>query len=150
VITNFGSSQCCREELQAFHAAQCVTPVMTRLDDNCVTFEKPLCFEINPSVPQAVVEKFCEDDVITFGIESQMCQNERFQLYYALRSLVNVTPSQSEITFVEVGSYAGASLMQSYMALRSHGLPVKAYAVEPGGRPQGPRERCHAPQDVFR
>jgi predicted O-methyltransferase YrrM len=109
---------------------------MTRIDDACAVCDKPARFPLNTAVPKTLLDGFSEEDVIKFGVESQMCENERFQLYYALRSLVRVTPGQREITFVEVGSYAGASLLQSYIALRAHALPVKAYAVEPGGMPQ--------------
>jgi glycosyltransferase involved in cell wall biosynthesis len=63
-----------------------------------------------------------------------MSTNERFQLYHAVRSLP--VPRARLFRFIEIGSYAGASLYLICAALQRMGIAFQAVAVEPGGQPQ--------------
>ena len=58
-----------------------------------------------------------------------MSQNERFQLYYALRKLLPVT---EPLRFVEIGSFAGSSLFLNYKTLSRISSQPQGWAIEPG------------------
>jgi len=62
-----------------------------------------------------------------------MSENERFQLYSAIRTLLPKT--EKALRFIEIGSYAGASLKLEHTAAKRDGRTVQAIAVEPGGKP---------------
>ena len=67
-------------------------------------------------------------------VSSQMSTNERFQLYYAVRELL---PSEYPcLRFVEVGSWAGASLLLIHRAMKEKAADVQGFAIEPGGQPE--------------
>lgn len=91
-------------------------------------------YAINPKVSKEVVSEFLLNDPATSGIESQMSQNERFQLYGLSRKLVKAT--NNKIKFIEIGSHAGASLLLQWKALKKHNVQLECYAVEPHGMPQ--------------
>jgi len=135
-IDDYGYWDGCRKAVQEFFSARNLTPIMSRIDDTGVWFEKPDRFRINSAISPRLVEEFQREDVLRMGLESQMSENERFQLYWTLRTQIRPAAQQGRINFVEVGSYAGASLLQSYLALQWFGLPVKMYAVEPQGQGQ--------------
>lgn len=90
-------------------------------------------YALNPQLPRDIVREFNSDDPAPLGAESQMSQNERFQLYLAARTIKACGP---KLRFIEIGSYAGASLKLLSNALQRLGVPVEGFAVEPGGKPQ--------------
>lgn len=90
----------------------------------------------NPSVSQALVDEFIQDDPVRFQLESQMSCNERFQLYYALRQLL---PGRaSPLRFIEIGSYAGASLALGCVALKRRTPNLQGFCIEPNPQPALP------------
>ena len=135
-VDDYGHWEGCRKALDEFLASRSLTPTFHRIDETGVWFEKPDLFPVNRAISPRIIEDFKKHDVARFGIESQMSENERFQLYWLLTAQLVPSASRKDITFVEVGSYAGASLLQSYLALRGHGLPVSATAIEPVGQAQ--------------
>jgi predicted O-methyltransferase YrrM len=135
-IDDFGYWDGCRKAVQEFFQARKLTPLVTRIDDTGVWLEKPDLFPINPTLPNEMVQAFCAEDVGRYAIPSQMSPNERFQLYWAFTKEMHISAGQREIRFLEIGSYAGASLLQSYVALRHHGLPIDLVTVEPQGQPE--------------
>lgn len=135
-VDDFGHWDGCRKACDEFFTSRKLSPVIHQIDNTGVWFEKPDCSLLNPSIPGAAVEAFRQHDVSRFGIESQMSENERFQLFSLLAWELKLRAGQKDLCFVEVGSYAGASFLQSYIALKSHGLPVSATAVEPTGQAQ--------------
>lgn len=96
---------------------------------------KPERFPINPNCPQRLVEEFSQDDPVSVGALSQMSANERFQLYYSVRELLPRTDKTTSC-FIEIGSYAGASLELIYKAFKRRARFVQGIAVEPAGQPQ--------------
>lgn len=135
-VDDYGHWEGCKKACDDFFATRGLKPQISRIDSTGVWFEKPDCKPVNAALSPALIEGFKQHDVSRFGIESQMSENERFQLFSLLACELQHTPGQRDISFIEVGSYAGASLLQSYIALRSHGLPVSATAVEPVGQAQ--------------
>lgn len=135
-VDDFGHWEGCRKACEEFFASRHIAPVIRQIDSTGVWFEKPDRSPLNPAVPAEIVEAFRQHDVSRFGIESQMSENERFQLFSLLAWELKLRAGQRDICFVEVGSYAGASFLQSYIALKSHGLPVSATSVEPTGQAQ--------------
>jgi predicted O-methyltransferase YrrM len=135
-IDDYGHWDGCRKAVQEFFSARNVTPIMTQIDGTGVWFDKPERFAINPQIPGNLVKDFQREDVLRMCLESQMSENERFQLYWTLRTQVQPTTGQGRLNFIEVGSFAGASLLQSYLALQWFGMPLKMYSVEPQGQAQ--------------
>ena len=135
-IDDFGYWEGCRKACEEFFITRQINPIMTSIDDTGVWFEKPGRFPINAEISPRIAEEFARHDVALLGIESQMSENERFQLFWLLSSQLQCQAAQGEVLFTEVGSYAGASLLQSCIALRTHGLPISAIAVEPTGQSQ--------------
>jgi predicted O-methyltransferase YrrM len=135
-IDDYGHWDGCRKAVHEFFSARNLTPIMTQIDGTGVWLEKPERFRINPQLSRHLVDEFQREDVLRMGLESQMSENERFQLYWTLRTQVQPTVGQSRLNFIEVGSFAGASLLQSYLALQWFRMPLKMYAVEPGGKAQ--------------
>lgn len=135
-IDDFGYWDGCRKAVHEFFQARRVTPLVTRIDDTGVWLEKPDLFPINPAIPNGILQDFLAEDVGRFKITSQMSPNERFQVYWAFRNELKIRAGQDEIRFLEIGSYAGASLLQSYIALGHHNLPVSLVTIEPQGQPE--------------
>lgn len=135
-IDDYGHWEGCRKACDDFFTKRGLSPQLSRIDSTGTWFEKPDRRPVNPAIAPGLVEAFNQHDVSRFGIESQMSENERFQLFSLLACELQAAPGQRDIAFVEVGSYAGASFLQSYIALRSHGLPVAATSVEPAGQSQ--------------
>jgi len=90
-------------------------------------------YPINPEIEKRLITEFNQDDPAPLGVESQMCVNERFQVYLSIRRLLERRPSY---TFIEVGSYSGASFKLIHTAFQRLGSPVRGYSVEPGGTQQ--------------
>ena len=135
-VDDYGYWAGCRKACDDFFATRAVRPVLRQIDETGVWLEKPDQFPLNPILSPESVSGFRLCDITQFGVESQMSENERFQLYWLLASELTPSKQRREISFVEVGSYAGASLLQSYISLKSHGLPMRLCAVEPSGQAQ--------------
>lgn len=105
-----------------------------REPDGVVWTTKPDHFPLAPGYDLSLVEEFAEFDPAAAGIESQMSRNERLQLFSAIRKYA---PGDGrEARFVEIGSFAGASLVLEYVALKKRFTDVRGFAVDPGGTPQ--------------
>ncbi len=90
--------------------------------------------EVNPILGRDRVSDFKSLDPVRPGVISQMCENERFQLFSLAESVKprsGITP-----TFIEIGSYAGASLKLITETMRRAYGSCKGVSVEPEGRPQ--------------
>ncbi|RMH76943.1 MAG: hypothetical protein D6680_06960 [Cyanobacteria bacterium J007] len=94
----------------------------------------PQKWDLNTNLDPQLVREFEEDDPTRHGIESQMSLNERFQLYYAVRHLLPQT--RSPLRFIEIGSYAGASLFFIVRALKRWVSQIQGFAIDPGGHSQ--------------
>ncbi|HEY3490043.1 MAG TPA: TylF/MycF/NovP-related O-methyltransferase [Candidatus Deferrimicrobiaceae bacterium] len=133
-VDDYGYWEGCRKAFHEFEAARGYTFEVNPIDDTGIWLVKPNSFEVNPVLQKTLVHRFLEDDPIPKGIEGQMSRNERFQLYYAATELL---PRKSyPLRFVEVGSYAGGSLLLAYKALKRVSQGLQGFCVEPGGRPQ--------------
>jgi predicted O-methyltransferase YrrM/predicted Zn-dependent protease len=133
-VDDYGYWEGCRKALHDFETARGLHFDLNVIDGTGVWFVKPDHFPVNPEIPRELIQEFYNDAKIASPVTSQMCLNERFQLYFMLRRhlpLVN-----SPLRFVEIGSFAGYSLLLSYLALSHSGLPVEGYSVEPGDHPQ--------------
>ncbi|HET6437338.1 MAG TPA: TylF/MycF/NovP-related O-methyltransferase [Anaeromyxobacter sp.] len=131
-VDDYGHWEGCRKALHEFEASRGVHFALSQIDGTGVWFQRPDRFGANPEVPSSAVAAFEAVDPVTRGALSQMSTNERFQLYHA----ISLVPRRgSPLRFVEIGSYAGASLALTYMALRQAGLAVEGYCVDPGGHP---------------
>jgi hypothetical protein len=85
--------------------------------------------EINPELPETLVSEFKQDDPVNAGIATLMSENERFQLYYAVRNLL---PTRScPLRFVEIGSFAGGTFYEISKAIKRSGIPWQGISVEP-------------------
>lgn len=133
-IDDYGFWEGCRKAVDEFQAERGVTFPLTRIDGTGVCFVKPDSFPMNPAVPRGLVEEFRADDPVRQGVLSQMSENERFQLYYAIRVLL--TKKFPDVRFIEIGCYAGASLAQIMLAFKRTVSRVQGFAVEPIGQPQ--------------
>jgi SAM-dependent methyltransferase/predicted O-methyltransferase YrrM len=132
-VDDYGYWDGCRKAIHDFEAARSIRFNLKPIDGTGVWFVKPERFAVAPYLPAGIIHDFQQDDPLRCGIESQMSSNERFQLYYAVRNLL---PLRSGLRrFVEVGSYAGASLYAICMALQRTGAAYQGIAVEPVGRP---------------
>lgn len=132
-VDDYGYWEGCRRAVHEFEQARGVKFSPAVIDGTGVWFEKPESFRMNSSVSASEYAEFKECDPVKFGLTSQMSVNERFQLHTALRGLL--PPRSSPFRFVEVGSFAGASLFQVYLTLKRAGAQVQGFAVEPGGQP---------------
>lgn len=133
-IDDYGFWDGCRKAVDEFQTQRGIRFDLTRIDGTGVCFVRPDPFPMNPVVPRPLVEEFRADDPVRQGVLSQMSENERFQLYYTIRTLlknVSATPR-----FIEIGCYAGASLAQIVLAFRRMVPQVEGFAVEPVGQPQ--------------
>ena len=61
-----------------------------------------------------------------------MSDNERFQLYYAVRCLLPLIACP--VRFIEVGSFAGGTFYEICKAMQRHGIPFQGVAIEPDGK----------------
>lgn len=133
-VDDYGYWQGCKKAIHEFESSRNIHFEINQIDGTGVWFRKPDKFPVNESVPASIVEGFHRTDPACQNIESQMSQNERFQLYYAARELL---PAKSTaLRFVEIGSWAGASLQLIHEAIKQHTPNVRGFTIEPGGRPQ--------------
>lgn len=133
-VNGYGYWDGCRKAIDEFQSSRGLKFELKKVDAQTVWFKKPDRTPINPQIPASMIREFDEDDPVKAGVVSQMSKNERFQLYYAIRSIV---PSTSRgVRFVEVGSYAGASLLLTCLGLQRRAIPFHGFAVEPVGQPQ--------------
>lgn len=133
-IDDYGFWEGCRKAVDDFQQQRALVFDFTRIDATGVCCVKPTSFPMNPAVPRAFVDEFRTDDPVRQGLLSQMSENERFQLYYVLRRLLNTTTVP--LRFVEIGCYAGASLAQMAIALQRVVAHSEGFAIEPVGQPQ--------------
>jgi cephalosporin hydroxylase len=96
-------------------------------------FLKKKKYPINQSIPKSLVTLFNQDDSATKGVESQMCTNERFQLYSAVTQYL---PKQNSYRYIEVGSYSGASFQLIHEAFKRLNAQAFGFTVEPEGTQQ--------------
>lgn len=128
-VDDYGCYEGCRNAVHEFEAAHELHFELHSIDGTGVWFAKPDRTFQNPAVPRHVVEAFSADDPVRMGLVSQMSPNERFQLHYLLHMTLSGTAKP--VRFVEIGSYGGASLLQSYLALKRTYASVEGYAVDP-------------------
>jgi cephalosporin hydroxylase len=115
-VDDYGFWEGCRQAVHEFESQRQLKFDLHRLDDTGVWFIKPDKFPINPVFNTTLIRQFEEDDPIAQGVQSQMCTNERFQLYYALLTLLPQT--ELPLRFFEIGSFAGSSLLLTVRALK--------------------------------
>jgi macrocin-O-methyltransferase TylF-like protien/methyltransferase family protein len=135
-VDDYGYWEGCRKAIHEFETLRQTKFDIRPIDGTGVWFTKPERFPVNPGITPALVREFLEDDPDVQQIESQMSQNERFQMYYLLRTFMPPGRNGQSHRFVEIGSYAGASLYLTCRALLRTGKSFQGFAVEPGGKPQ--------------
>jgi cephalosporin hydroxylase/Flp pilus assembly protein TadD len=133
-VDDYGYWEGCRQALHEFEAQRHLKFEIHPIDETGVWFLKPDKFPLNPSVSPSLLAEFHQDDPVKQGIQSQMSTNERFQLYYVLRTLLK--PGSSPFRFVEIGSFAGSSLFLNVRSLKRSHAYLQGFAVDPGGHPQ--------------
>lgn len=129
-VDDYGFWAGCRKAIHEFEAQRGLRFPLQTIDSTGVWFRKPDRFPVNPVLPAELVEQFHIDDP---DVPSQMSQNERYQLYHLVRTQLRrrLTP----LRFVEIGSYAGASLHLIAHALGRTTKSFQGFAVEPAGQP---------------
>ncbi|HIK10508.1 MAG TPA: class I SAM-dependent methyltransferase [Oscillatoriaceae cyanobacterium M33_DOE_052] len=133
-VDDYGHWEGARQAVTEFANQHQIQFQINPIDSTGVWWVKPDKFPLNPTLEPTLVAEFNQDDPAASSIESQMSANERFQLYYTLRQLL--PPSNPPLRFIEIGSYAGASLFLTTKALKRTTPQLQGFAVEPGGRPQ--------------
>lgn len=133
-VDDYGYWDGCRQAVHEFETQRQIKFEIKPIDNTGVWFVKPDKFPVNPELDKQMIAEFAQDDPVAYGIESQMSANERFQLYYTLRHLVPKT--SNPLRFIEIGSYAGASLFLTWKTLKRMNRAMAGFAVEPGGQPQ--------------
>jgi Flp pilus assembly protein TadD len=145
-VDDYGYWEGCRQAVHEFEASRQIEFDINQLDETGVWFSCPDQFPLNPDLEFGLVAEFAEDDPVTYGVQSQMSVNERFQLYYTLRQLL--PERSSPLRFVEIGSFAGSSLFLTCQALKRMAPQLQGFAVEPGGHPQFYEVLKHFQDDV--
>lgn len=133
-VDDYGYWDGCRKAIHEFEALRSVRFAINHIDGTGVWFAKPDRFPVNPAIPAYLIEEFQQDDPVPQGFTTQMSINERFQLYYTIRSL-NLDPAKV-FRFIEIGSYGGGSLLLVCLALKRMGAQFQGISVEPGGPSQ--------------
>lgn len=133
-VDDYGYWDGCRKAMHEFATSRALQFDMNQIDSTGVWFVKPDTFRLNQVIPMSLVDDFMQDDPVTQGIASQMSANERFQLYYAVRTLLPIR--QKPVRFIEIGSFSGASLRLTCQALGRLGVPYQGVSVEPKGTSQ--------------
>ncbi len=134
-IDDYGYWEGCKKAIHEFEKFRNLTFALNKIDGTGVWLEKPDTFPVNSTLSPKLIHDFYNDDPAPKGLISQMSTNERFQLYYAIRSVLT-RKAASPLRFIEVGSYAGASLFLIYMALKKITPTLQGFAVEPGSHAQ--------------
>lgn len=130
-VDDYGAWQGCKEALHEFESSVNQKFMLHGIDGTGCWFQRPLSYELNPKIPSKYVEVFNSVDPTRFGITSQMSQNERYQLFHALAH--HVPRKNGNVTFVEIGSFSGASLLLTVLTLGRLGVQQKGYSIEPHG-----------------
>ncbi|MGE3550308.1 MAG: TylF/MycF/NovP-related O-methyltransferase [Geobacter sp.] len=133
-VDDYGYWDGCRKAIHEFEASHSLKFDINPIDGTGVWFVKPDRFPVNPVIPSNLIAEFQQDDPVPQGFTTQMSANERFQLYYSIRTL-NVDPTKV-FRFIEIGSYGGGSLLLICRALNRMGIKFQGISVEPGGTPQ--------------
>lgn len=133
-VDDYGYWQGCQKAVHEFESLRNLRFEINQIDGTGVWLRKPDKFPVNASVSASLAEGFQHIDPSRKGVESQMSQNERFQLYYAVRELLPA--KASPLRFVEIGSWAGASLLLIYAAIKQRTPNIQGFSIEPGGQPQ--------------
>ena len=128
-VDDYGFWEGCRQAIHEFEAERKLQFELNKINSTGVWFQCGENFPVNPAIELDLIQEFREDDPVSYGIQSQMSQNERFQLYYALRKLLPVT---EPLRFVEIGSFAGSSLFLNYKTLARISSQLQGWAIEPG------------------
>ncbi len=134
LISGYNSFEGCKKAISEFETYRKTIFEIMQIDDENVWFYKKDGFPLNRDISPETVYDFNKADPVCCGIESQMSINERFQLYYAVRHYIHSI--SSPIKFIEVGSFAGASLMTLYKAFKHITPLVQGYSVDPSNHPQ--------------
>jgi tetratricopeptide (TPR) repeat protein/predicted O-methyltransferase YrrM len=133
-VDDYGFWEGCRQAVHEFETQRQIKFEIQRIDDTGVWFPRPDKFPLNSTISPSLIQEFYQDDPVAYGVQSQMSINERFQLYYALRQLI-LTPS-FPLRFLEIGSFAGSSLLLTVRALKRQNPNLEGLAIDPGGHPQ--------------
>jgi predicted O-methyltransferase YrrM len=133
-VDDYGYWEGCRKAIHEFESLRKIKFDINNIDGTGVWFQRPDKFHLNDSLSPELIEGFNADDPARLCVDSQMSPNERFQLYYAVRELLPL--KSTPLRFVEIGSWAGASLLLIHTTLKRKAASIQGFAVEPGGRPQ--------------
>jgi len=133
-VDDYGYWQGCQKAVHEFESLRNLCFEINQIDGTGVWFRKPDTFPLNTSILPSLVNDFQRADPSRRGVDSQMSQNERFQLYYAVRELLPA--KTSPLRFAEIGSWAGASLLLIHAALKQRTPNIQGFSIEPGGQPQ--------------
>jgi hypothetical protein len=114
------------------YTSTCNEKLFTDIYGSCMIIRWQGTFEVNEAIPVALVADFLQDDPVVAGISTLMSDNERFQLYYAVRSLLPMLARP--VRFIEVGSFAGGTFYEICKAMQRHSLPFQGVAIEPDGK----------------
>ncbi|MGF1493829.1 MAG: TylF/MycF/NovP-related O-methyltransferase [Microcoleaceae cyanobacterium] len=133
-VDDYGFWEGCRQALHEFETSNNLQFQIRPIDTTGVWFAKPESFAVNPTIDPDLVAEFNQDDPVANGVLSQMSKNERFQIYYALRQVL--PHSDQPLYFIEVGSYAGSSLLLTVQGLRRVTDKFHGFAIDPAKRPQ--------------
>jgi len=132
-IDDYGHWEGCRKAIHEFEHERDLSFNMTVIDGTGVWCVKPGRFPVNPDISATLRERFAALDPIPKGLEGQMSLNERFQLFHVIAQLLQ--PLSSPFRFIEVGSFAGGSLLLTYLTLKEMGVHVQGFSVDPGRHP---------------
>lgn len=133
-VDDYGHWEGCRQAVDEFAHQQQLHFDIKPIDGTGIFFTKPDKFPLNSAIAVDLVREFWQVDPVVYGIQSQMSVNERFQLYYVLRQLL--PKHSSSLRFIEIGSYAGSSLLLECQTFKRIAPQFHGFAIDPGGHPQ--------------
>jgi tetratricopeptide (TPR) repeat protein len=133
-IDDYGFWDGCKKAVHEFEKSRGITFKISPIDGTGVWCPKPERFAVNELLRKTLVEEFIQDDPTRIGVQSQMSANERFQVYFALRQ--ELAKKSTLLRTVEVGSFAGASLLLVNKALKRLSRKLDMFTVDPGAQPQ--------------
>ncbi len=135
-VSNYGHWTGCKKAIHNFNTEQNTTFKITDIDGTGVWISKEQGYDINPELPEQLPLIYDKVDPVKIGTVSQMCPNERFQLFYTIHELVQPFAKGVPINFIEIGSFSGASVLLMYMTMTLRQIPFHGWSVEPGGTQQ--------------
>ena len=133
-VDDYGFWAGCKKALHEFEARRGLHFALEKIDSTGVWFRKPDRFPVNSKLSHELVEQFHADDPARKSVVSQMSENERYQLYHLVRT--ELPGRASPLRFIEIGSYSGASLVLTSLALARSGRPFRGISIEPAVQPQ--------------